>query len=810
MSGDDPYTWGERIDRVVGFHARQRPGHVAVQQGDEELTYRELWAGSEAIARSVVGAGAIVAVFMRRSPARVAALLGVLRAGSAYLALDPHWPAERIDDVIVRSGITTVVTDEPARFTDSALSVVVASAPEPRADADIDTATDGTAVASVFYTSGSTGRPKGVLSPHRGACRVLINNQAAPMDSGTVLLQAAPVPWDMHSFELWGALLNGGRSVLLDRDRSALDLQSLRKAVDRGVNSLWLTSSLCHVFADESPEIFARLRALTIGGERASAPHLRRILAAAPRLHLANLYGPAECSMAATMHVVRPGDLETGDVPIGRPVARTGVVLLPGTNEIALSGDGLAVGYLNDPEESECRFFEKDGTRFYRTGDAGELAEDGTLRYRGRIDRQFKVRGVRVEPGEVEAVIREYAPVTSCVVLPVRGSAGDNEVTCFYATADGAAADPDDLRAFARRRLIEAMVPARFQHVTRMPLNANGKVDHLALRGLLPSRPAGAATDDPLLAEVRVLLGLPALNADDDLPAAGVNSLDAIRLAARLTARLDAGCTVADVYRARSLRRIIAELTEQDRPVATALVATSATGPAVLSHSQARFWMAEGTAPGQADNLLVIVYLLSGPLDEDRLETALREVVARHPVLRTVYGWHDDGPVQEERDAKVPWELVDVPATDDDVRTTAERLTADWWDRPFSLEDEPPLRVRVGRLAEQRHLLCLHVHHVAFDGWSQTVFIGELAAAYRLGRVVDRAGQDTVTYRDYAAWEQRNLSLWRRTDLPFWRERLNDVPPPFLPPPPQCEAERQEREFLVPPGNRGGAHPLRR
>lgn len=797
MTGD-PYAWGERIDRVVSAHARQRPGAIAVQQGDAEVSYRELWAQSEVFAQAVADAGVIIAVHMRRSPTRVAVLLGVLRAGSAYLPLDPQWPVERVDDVITRSGVTTVVTDDAGRFAGSRLSVVLASDPGPVSSAAIDTSGDGTATASVFYTSGSTGRPKGVLSPHRGACRVLVNSPTIPMDARTVLLQAAPVPWDMHSFELWGALLNGGRCVLMERDQPVLDLQSLRVAIDRGVNTLWLTSSLCNVFADEFPEIFARVRLLAIGGERASARHLRRILAVAPDLHLVNTYGPAECSMAATSHVVRAGDLECDDVPIGRPLARTGVVLLPDTGEIVLSGDGLAGGYLNDPEETERRFFEEGGNRFYRTGDVGELAEDGTLRYRGRLDRQFKVRGIRVEPGEVETVIRAYASVRSCVVLPVRGPTGENEVTCFYTTADGVSVDATDLRAFADRRLLDAMIPNRFQHVAQMPLTANGKVDLPALRRLLPSRRTEEAAADPLLAEIRRMLGLLEVTADDDLLASGATSLDAIRLAARLTARLGIGCTVADIYRGRSLKRIVADLTECARPAAAPLQMSTTTGPAVLSHAQARFWMAEETGPGKADNLLVLVYLLTGPLDVDRLKNALLDVVARNPILRTVYHWRGNDPVPEERSGDVVWETVDVAPYEDDIRAAAERFTADWWDRCFSLEDELPIRVRLGRLDERCHLLCLHVHHVAFDGWSQVVFMRELASAYRAGRAIDGGGDDPVAYRDYAAWERLNLPLWRRTDLPFWRDRLSDVPSPFLPRPPRGEATRLEREISLP------------
>lgn len=398
----------------------------------------------------------------------------------------------------------------------------------------------------------------------------------------------------------------------------------------------------------------------------------------------------------------------------------------------------------------------------------------------------------------MENVIRAYASVSSCAVLAVPGSAGENQVACFYSTADGTPVDPDDLRAFAGRRLIEAMIPTRFQHVTRMPLTASGKVDYSALRGWLPKQPTGEATADPLLAEVRGLLGLFEVTADDDLLDSGASSLDAIRLAARLTARLRAGCTIADVYRGRTLKRIIAELTERARPVAAPLVATARTGPAILSHAQARFWMAEQAAPGEADNQLVIVYRLTGRLDVDRLKVVLREVVARNPILRTVYGWRGNDLIQEECPGDVVCETVEVLPSQDDIRTVAERFTADWWDCSFSLEHELPIRIRLGRLNDKCHLLGLNIHHVAFDGWSQVVFMRQLASAYGSDRASGRTEDDAVTYRDYAAWERQNLPLWRRIDLPFWRERLSEVPAPFLPRPPRREATRLEREISVP------------
>ncbi|MFI1197333.1 AMP-binding protein [Micromonospora sp. NPDC020750] len=814
---DSPYALGDRIEQVVATRVRQRPDATAVQQGDRRVSYGELWAQAstarEAVRAGGVSAGDVVAVHMERTPERVAAFLGVLLAGAAYLPLDPRWPRDRVDGVVARSGVSLVVTDDEQRFAGTGLvslspDVFTGSPPRPVAP-DAPTGRpglDGAAPASVFYTSGSTGRPKGVLSPHRGTCRVLVNSPTIPLDSTTVLLQAVPVPWDMHSLELWGALLNGGRCVLMDRDQPALDAEALRAGIARGVNTLWVTSSLCNVFADECPELFRDIRVLVVGGDRVSAPHLRRILDAAPELHLVNLYGPAECSMAATTHVVTHADLVDGtdDVPIGRPVPQTGVVLLDGTGEIALSGDGLALGYLNDPDETARRFFDRDGVRYYRTGDRGELGPGGELRYRGRIDRQFKIRGVRIEPGEVEAVLRSYPSIASCAVLRVARRAGDAELACVFSSTDGRPVELAPLRDFAARTLLDAMIPTRFHQVGRLPLTPNGKLDQAELHRLVSHAPTGADGDavDPLLAEVRDLLDLPEVTASDDLLAAGATSLDAIRLAARLTGRLGVRCTIADIYRRRSLAGIVDALDATAPRAATPLVPVAASGPAPLSHAQRRFWLAEQTAPGQADNMLVLAYLMTGTPHPDVLRQALTDVVRRNPVLRTSYGWDDDSPIQQVLDGDavvLSVEEVALPAVAT-VQLAAEQATMDWWSRPFELEDEIPVRARICRLDEGRHLLCLHVHHVAFDGWSESVFLADLADAY----AARLAGEDSptpsgpVSYRDFTVWEQENLEHWGRTELPFWRDTLKGAPAPFLPRPSAVgEAPRRELELEV-------------
>lgn len=831
----DPYRFGERIERAVAHHASHTPDAVALQQGVREVTYGQLRRDAGMIAAGLrargIGPGDFVPVRMERSPGLVATLLGIMEAGAAYIAMDTSWPQDRTEDVMARSG-ARVVADE-VLLAELLSPGSTEPAPPPLSD--------GTAAACVFFTSGSTGRPKGVISPHRGTLRTLVDCAAVPLDRDTVFLQCAPLPWDGLSLELWAPLVNGGRCVLLEPHLPSLDAAALRAAIGQGVNSLWLTSSLLNVLAEEAPDLFGGIRLLLTGGERVSPAHARRILDRFPGLALVNGYGPAESTIFTTVHRIRPQDLapEVSEVPIGTVVPRTGLLLLGRDGrpvaagqegEIAVSGDGLALGYLADPVQTAQRFTTLDGTRYFRTGDLACAGDDGALRYRGRSDRQFKINGLRIEPGEVESVIEAHPDVFQCHVLRLGSPRGRARVGCLYTTADGQPLDPAILRAFAALRLLAGMVPAVLCHVPQLPLGATGKVDSAAARRLLEqcgaaaSRPipriSGGAADasaEPLMREVRELLGRSELTAQDDLVAAGLTSLDAIRLSARLGARTGTRLPLLDIYRLGTVERLLTMVRDapsaEPDPVPTA--DSRAEGPAPLSHAQERFWLAEQFFPGEVDNLIVRGYVLTGPLDPDGLQVALDEVVARHPILRTLYAWAGASAVQrtlDAADARVPLTTVELPPHLDGCspQESAEHITADWWDTPFALGEEVPLRARLCRLDGDRHLLCLHLHHVAFDGWSEALLVQDLGAAYAAHTAgttgepaVGRLPPDRTAlgYDDYSRWERAEVDHWTDVDLPFWQDALEGCADPCLPAPTSGdEAERREALLRVEPG----------
>jgi amino acid adenylation domain-containing protein len=499
----------EPIHVAVERLARQQPEHVAVvDEHGAPVTYRQLDSTAESwsvrLAQLGVAPGSFVPVLMSRSARLTAAVLAILKCGAAYAALDRRWPAERIDATLAQLTARTLVTDAPGPF-----SVPTWRAPgldEPLADlprrppVEVDPA----APACVFFTSGTTGEPKGVVSTH-GAIRRLFPG-SGPMAFGPacVMPQTVAVNWDMWSFEQWSMLTTGGTSVAVTDDYVTPHLVADLIA-RRGIDTLWLTTSVFNLCVDEDVDSFAGLRRLFVGGERLSPGHVRAFLGRFRDIDLYNGYGPAECCMLATTHPITLADCDGPyGIPIGRPVPGTQVYVVDGDRlcppgvpgELCLAGAGLALGYLADDELTQAKFtaLAVDGrpVRVYRTGDWGLRDDSGLLHFIGRTDRQIKLRGQRVELEGVEAQTEAIPDVLNCVAAAVAGELGGYErLVLYYTVRPGSVPratgrDPLRVRDELARRLPPYAVPDLIVAVDRLPLTLNGKVDHAALNTMHP------------------------------------------------------------------------------------------------------------------------------------------------------------------------------------------------------------------------------------------------------------------------------------------------------------------------------------
>jgi amino acid adenylation domain-containing protein len=555
-----------RIDELFFEQAAATPHQLAVVEASaggietrERLTYAELAHRVRAVASTLrargVGPGDRVGIFIDRSADAIVAILAALSAGATYVPLDPSYPPSRLDYMIADAGIRVLLTGRggpPRSFAGTAVNVRTATAVNGLAPASA-TAGGAGATAYVIYTSGSTGEPKGVCVAHRSVVRLVRDTNYVDLGPAETVLACAPISFDASTFEIWGALLNGGTlAVLTDAMPSPA---ALRRAVaEHGVTTLWLTAGLFHQIVDADVECLADVRQVLAGGDVLSVPQVNRFLALPGSGVLINGYGPTENTTFTTCHRMARGTVANGPIPIGRPIANTSAYILDADlrpvpvgviGELYAGGDGVAVGYLNRPELTAARFVNDPfravpGARMYRTGDLARWLPDGTIQFVGRRDTQVKIRGFRIELEEVEAVVARHPDVGSCVVSARGGADGEKSLACYVVMRTEIPDVDAALRAHATELLPEYMVPSAFVRLDALPLGANGKVD----RGALPE-PAKASTasllprtrtEAMLLGHWRAALEAPTLGITDNFFHEGGHSLLAIKLFARLEA----------------------------------------------------------------------------------------------------------------------------------------------------------------------------------------------------------------------------------------------------------------------------------
>ncbi|MBO0683845.1 MAG: amino acid adenylation domain-containing protein, partial [Candidatus Dormibacteraeota bacterium] len=502
------------ISRRFEEVAARWPDREAVSFGGERLSYAELDARANQLAHSLQARGVIpdtpVGVCVGRSLEMVIALLGVLKAGGAYVPLDPAYPSQRLQLLVERAGVRVAVTrDADAAAVPPGVSTV-------RVDAGV---LDGLPViapevgpapnhlAYVLFTSGSTGPPKGVMVEHQSVIRLVCPATYAELGPDRVLLQLSALAFDLSTFEVWGALLNGGRLVVAPP--GALSARELGEIVERErVTTLWLTGGFFNQVVDAGMPGLGGLSELLAGGEALSAPHCRRALELLPETRLINGYGPTEATTFACCHTVRSQDLDGGVVPIGRPIGNTTVRVLDergepvpvgATGELYIGGMGVARGYLGEPELTRERFLpdpSEPGGRLYRSGDLVRWRPEGVLEFLGRRDRQVKVRGFRIELNEVESALAAHPELLEAVVeAPADGSFG-RRLVAYVVGRGGRAPDREELDRFLGERLPRHMLPSEYIPLDSLPLNASGKVDRKALPASSSRRPE-AVPDKP-------------------------------------------------------------------------------------------------------------------------------------------------------------------------------------------------------------------------------------------------------------------------------------------------------------------------
>jgi amino acid adenylation domain-containing protein len=556
------------VPDIFAQSVHHSPDAVAVLDYKTSLSYRALDDRSTHLAWQLISAGVKpgdkVAVCTERTVDVVIALLAILKAGAAYLPIEASYPTDRIKFMLNDAGVTLAVADDANRQLFGGQVKVMSTAPAAavmRAPLPTVTAND---LAYVIYTSGSTGTPKGALIEHAGIVRLVCDVSYVRLDREQVLLHAAPVAFDASTFEIWGALLTGGR-VVIHRERLPTASGLAATIHDRGVTTAWLTAGLYNAVIDEAPEALAPLSQLLIGGEALSVAHVKRGLELLPNTTIINGYGPTECTtFTTTLTIPRPLPAEWTAIPIGKPIRDTTCFVLDGNREPVAVGDigelyvggaGVARGYLAREDLTKERFISHElaqGGRLYRTGDLVRYRADGVIEYVGRTDNQIKIRGFRIELSEIESVLSQHPALSRVVVSVYEPRPSDKRIIAHYSVRTGETADVNELKSFCARTLPEYMVPSAVMQVKEFPLTSNGKVDLRALP--LPEAKLATQTqptserEKQIAAVLAEVLGLPAIGNDDHFFDLGGSSLLALRAIARLESRFGLRFSVTDLF----------------------------------------------------------------------------------------------------------------------------------------------------------------------------------------------------------------------------------------------------------------------
>ncbi|MEU4680991.1 amino acid adenylation domain-containing protein [Micromonospora sp. NPDC023737] len=779
------------LAELIVAQAARTPDAVAVRQWDDRLSYRELLdrAGGVAAALRARGVGRQnrVGVCGQRRPELVATVLGVLLAGACYVPLEPGGPRRRLREIAADAGVTVVIGDAAETEFAGVSGIEALGLPGPAPLAPCPARPED--LAYVLFTSGSTGRPKGVLTTHRNLVEFLHGVVSfSGADAGVRSLGIASLGFDTVTMDLFVPLLLGGSVQLIGAADRADPVRLGRFIAAHEVNWGFITPTVLSML---DPAELPDWRVVFCGGEAVPAELAARW---APGRTFLNGYGPTETTVLALS--CRLTADETDPVPIGRPLPNHRAYVVdadlrpvpPGeTGELLIGGPGLADGYLNRPGLTAERFVpdpfaEVPGARLYRTGDLVRQLPDGRIVYLGRADRQVKVRGQRIELGEVEAVLAELPGVDRVVVEAMPGPAG-TELVAFVTPVD--APDDERLRDYAGPRLTAAMLPARVLRLDDLPVSPiSGKLDRSALRALADAaRAAGteqapAGADEPLDAAVRRiwtrLLGT-VPTPETDFLAAGGNSIAAMRLVAALRAELGRHVDTRDVLTDRTFTGLVERVAAAPTADGDGLTTGN---PPTLSPPQRRLWFVDQLAPSSAPYNIALAHRLRGPLDVTALGAALRAVVERHDVLRWRIPQTGGVPYavrEEPTDVAVP--VVDLTGDEDRERKLAGMLTAGAG-HTFDLATGPPWQVTVYRLGPAEHVLAITLHHAVFDGWSETVLYDDLGAAYEqavAGRT-PRLPALTAGYADYAVWRAERDRRRGEADLSWWTAHLQGAP----------------------------------
>ncbi|MBV9494360.1 MAG: amino acid adenylation domain-containing protein, partial [Acidobacteria bacterium] len=783
---------------------------LAILCGDERLTYRQLDQQSRQLAVYLqsqgVGPDQLVGVCMERSPNLIVSLLAVLRAGGAYVPLDPDYPTDRLAYMVRDSRAAIVLTQESlleklGAQVEAGVQLLALDRQWPHASGRVlQRDVRPHHLSHIIYTSGSTGQPKGVaIEHHSSVTLVQWGLEVYSSEELSRVLASTSICFDLSVYEIFLTLANGG-TIQLVRNALALADGTSREGITLINTVPSAIEELVRLGA-----VPTSVQTINLAGEPLPARLVDRIYETTSAKKVYDLYGPSEDTTYSTYTLRTPKGPQT----IGRPLARTKVYILdrrgrlqpigvPG--ELHIAGDGLARGYLYRPELTEQKFIPnpfEPGTRMYKTGDLARWTDAGTLQYLGRIDTQVKVRGFRIEMGEIEARLGQHDDIQDAAVI-AQGEGAEKQLIAFYRAKETTAnvvieLPAEELRDHLLRTLPAYMVPAAFVSLGAIPLSPNGKVDRRALARIDVTATASNAYAAPrnetetelaaLWAEV-LNVGADKIGIHDDFFERGGHSLLATRLIAKIRSWFGVDLPLKALFESGTVAQLANRIAqEEDRP-APAIVPADRTKirRLPLSYAQERLWFLDQLAPNNAAYNIPTAMRIRRGLDLDKVEAAFQYVIARHEMLRTIFPSDEGLPQQKVLDSiDCKLRRIDLRGLDSSARDAeGRRLCAVEAGTPFDLAKGPLIRGTAITLADDEYILMLTLHHIISDGWSHGILIRELGmvvTAFNEGRVPELRPLP-IQYADYSVWQRRLLEEEGVLDrqLAYWKQKLAGAP----------------------------------
>jgi amino acid adenylation domain-containing protein/non-ribosomal peptide synthase protein (TIGR01720 family) len=794
-SNDQSY---ESILDLFYEHVKNTPDKIAVTFEQTTLSYQALHEQSNKIAQFIqkhyafhnipLTSETCIALCMETLPHFIVAVLGILKAGVAYVPINPKYPAKQIQHVLkdTHSAIILIEHVVEKKVCDVLLEVM-----QSRDVVFIEQTLEQLKVKSntlkpsrtmedlacVIYTSGSTGSPKGVMVPHRGILRLVQNQNYIHITSKDIFAQAASISFDATTFEIWGALLNG--ASLIGTPREALLDAALFSSFlnDKNISILLLTTELFHYFALKDVKMFRHLTYFLIGGDTLNIESVRQMFRCKDGCpeHVLNAYGPTENTVITTAYAIEPSMFENHkNVPIGKPINNTSVYVLDDAlnpvygldnGELYIGGAGVALGYLNQPDLTTKQFIKNpfgEGV-LYKTGDFVRYLSDGNLEYVGRDDFQVKLRGFRIELSEIEHVLYTYPGIEGAVVLSFHNPY--TYLVAYYITQIHL--DETLLHKHLEEHLPEYMIPRVMMKLDSMPLTINGKLDRNALP--IPefknhNYVAPRDEKERLLCEIwQEVLGIDRVGIEDNFFQLGGHSILAMKASHGIEQALKCVISAHDIFKHRTIM-MLSQLLHKDNPIS---VIEPTTGSVPLSFTQERLWFIEQYEKGSDVYHIPMIFVLHHTVEIMRMKNALQLIVSRHTILRTTFQETQDG-LYEQIIHKRPLDIIEARIKD----TILNDVLHQHMHQPFDLTKNYPLRVAFYISEETGQCtLAITLHHIAFDAWSKNVFQDELQAFYH----GESRPELSIQYKDFARWQRSCLTSDIERSLAYWVSHLNHV-----------------------------------